>query len=284
MGKRNLTKWTATMIDLFSLPPRGARPAFLQLHAVHNHGSTQQALDHHLCRPFPDDGSMQPQRQNVRRKSQGPPFVHTPRCCIVVLSNLTITDSNMVHQHAAGAPQPNGKGQKTDCWLLDHMELEDVAGAERYGASSSSLRRLHRLWSSNASRRFSILVGWGYLSGLYLTLGNWGWSVSVLVRPPYPIEIRIRIRPLPKTNREKERRKKSRCLSTGSQRETESCVSSATDSGALERRGMTFDFGRFSSRAWNNGRWPGCQVRSPQIRCQSKYGYTNWSRNRALAP
>lgn len=30
--------------------------------------------------------------------------------CIVVLINLGFTDSNMVHEHGAGAPQPNGKG------------------------------------------------------------------------------------------------------------------------------------------------------------------------------
>ncbi|UQC75533.1 uncharacterized protein CLUP02_02187 [Colletotrichum lupini] len=101
-------------------------------HGVHS----MEVLDHHLSRPFPDDGSMQPQRQNVRRKSQGPPFLHTPRCCIVVLINITFTDSNMVHRHSAGAPQPSGKGRKTDCWLLAAgWSLGNVAVAVRSGTA-----------------------------------------------------------------------------------------------------------------------------------------------------
>ncbi|KAK1521102.1 hypothetical protein CABS01_05607, partial [Colletotrichum abscissum] len=192
--------------------PGGARAAFLHTatrttqswqYSVHS----MEVLDHHLSRPFPDDGSMQPQRQNVRRKSQGPPFLHTPRCCIVVLINITFTDSNMVHRHSAGAPQPNGKGRKTDCWLLD--------GA--WGTLPVRCEAVRRIILVASSLTPAVVFqcflpddspfSWVGVAYPYLTL-PWeiGGGLFLFLSVP-----RIRSRsgsgPLPKTNREKERKK-----------------------------------------------------------------------------
>ncbi|KAK1708054.1 hypothetical protein BDP67DRAFT_148317 [Colletotrichum lupini] len=225
--------------------PGGARAAFLHTatrttqswqYSVHS----MEVLDHHLSRPFPDDGSMQPQRQNVRRKSQGPPFLHTPGCCIVVLINLTFTDSNMVHRHSAGAPQPNGKGRKTDCWLLDGAwgTLPVRCEAVRLiilVASSLTPAVVFQCFQTILHSR-----GLGLPIRTLPYLGKLGVVCFCFCLSPVSDRDQDQA-PCPKrTERRKERKqKKSRCLSTGSQRETESRVSSTTDSGALERRGMT---------------------------------------------
>lgn len=171
--------------------------------------------------------------------------------------------------------------------LLDGAWRRCRCGAKRYGASSSSLRRLHRLWSSNASRRFSILVGWGYL--FYLTLPHLGKLGVVCFcscpSPPYPIEIRISALAKNQPREGNRKKKKSRCLSTGSQRETESCVSSTTDSGALERRGMTLLFRTFliscvgqRTVARMSGQIPPNSV-SVKVHTQIGPGTGHWRRN-----
>lgn len=187
---------------------------------------------------------MQPQRQNVRRKPQGPPFLHTTytyrsRCCIVVLINLTFTDSNMVHQHGAGAPQPNGKGRKTDCWLLDGAWGTLPVRCE-------AVRRIILVASSLTpavvSQCFQTILhsrGLGLPIRTLPYLWEIGGGLFLFLSVP-----RIRSRsgsgPCPKrTERSKEKKKKAVAYPPGSQQETESCVSSTTDSGALERRGMT---------------------------------------------
>lgn len=87
------------------------------------------------------------------------------------------------------------------------------------------------------------------------------------------------------TERRKQKKKKSRCLSTGSQRETESCVSSTTDSGALERRGMTLLFRTFliscvgqRTVARMSGQIPPNSV-SVKVHTQIGPGTGHWRRN-----
>ncbi|KAK1473305.1 hypothetical protein CCUS01_17181 [Colletotrichum cuscutae] len=182
--RRNLTKWTATIIDFASQAAQG-RHFYIQLHAPHS------LLDHHLSRPFPDDGSMQPQRQNVRRKSQGPPFLHTPR-----------------FQHAE-------RERAEDRLLAAGWSLGNVAGAVRSGTAHHPRRFVAYTGCGLPMLPDDSPFSWVGVAYPYLTL-PWeiGGGLFLFLFLSLPLAQN-------EPREGKKENKKSRCLSTGSQRETE---------------------------------------------------------------
>ncbi|KAK1545029.1 hypothetical protein CPAR01_02531 [Colletotrichum paranaense] len=123
-------------------------------------------------------------------------------------STSPFTDSNMVHQHSAGAPQPNGTGRKTDCWLLAAgWGLGNVAGAVRSGTAHHPRRFVAYTGCGLPMLPDDSPFSWVGVAYPYLTL-PWeiGGGLFLFLSVP-----RIRSRsgsgPLPKTNREKEGKK-----------------------------------------------------------------------------
>ncbi|KAK1672033.1 hypothetical protein BDP55DRAFT_276846 [Colletotrichum godetiae] len=134
---------------------------------------------------------MQPQRQNVRRKSQGPPFLHLPDLTALLCSSLWTLISTwfMVHGPStwcgAGARQPNGRGNGAEDRQTDHcwMELGDVAGAVRSGTVHHPRRPVAYTGCGLPMLPDDSPFSWVGVNLHYTTQGLEG-SVSVSVRPP----------------------------------------------------------------------------------------------------